>query len=139
MSALTFTVVGIAKPQGSARAFIPKGWTRPVITTANQGMKPWRNLVASAASDAAQAAAWVVPAGAVQVVVDFYLPRPKSLGKRTPAHTKKPDLDKLARAVKDAISGVLYNDDAQVSALQARKFYTAPGEAPHAVIAVTPL
>lgn len=138
-SSLTLRVVGIAKPQGSARAFIPKGWTRPIITSDNKGMKPWRDLVASTASDAVQAASWVLPQGAVRVMIDFYLPRPKALRKHTPPHLTKPDLDKLTRAVKDAIRGVVYNDDAQVTELKARKFYAAIGEAPHAVIVVTPL
>src|SRR5580693_4611109 len=38
----SFTVFGVAQPQGSTRAFIPRGWTRAVITTDNAKLKPWR-------------------------------------------------------------------------------------------------
>jgi Holliday junction resolvase RusA-like endonuclease len=43
--------------------------------------------------------------------------------------TTKPDLDKLARAVLDALTGVYYLDDAQVVSLDLQKAYThgAPG------------
>lgn len=139
MTSLVIRVHGIPKPQGSARAFMPKGWTRPIITSDNKGLKPWRQLVASATSDAVRESSWTVPQGGVRLVIDFYLPRPKAIGTKTVPHTKKPDVSKLARAAEDAICGVAYNDDAQVTQLQARKFYAAVGEAPHAVIVVTPL
>ncbi len=51
-------------------------------------------------------------------------------------HTKKPDLDKLARALKDALKGVLYHDDAQVVVLLARKVYAAETAAPCAEVTV---
>ena len=43
--------------------------------------------------------------------------------KRRAYHTVKPDLDKLVRAVKDALKHVLWKDDAQVIELVARKGY----------------
>jgi Holliday junction resolvase RusA-like endonuclease len=62
-----------------------------------------------------------VMCGQVAVRLVFYLPRPKRM--RRPAPTVKPDLDKLARAVLDALSGVAYEDDAQVCHLVATKHY----------------
>lgn len=41
--------------------------------------------------------------------------------------TKRPDLDKLARAVLDAMAGIVYRDDAQVVGLLARKDGAIPG------------
>jgi len=35
MKVLTFQVYGEAQPQGSAKAFIPKGWKRPILTSDN--------------------------------------------------------------------------------------------------------
>lgn len=140
VGAIAFTVYGIAKPQGSARAFIPKGWKRPVITSDNKGLKDWRHLVADAASQALQAS--TEPRcfeGPVQIVAAFFLPRPKSLAKRSAPHVTKPDLDKLARSLGDALAGVLYTDDRQVVQLKVTKAYADPGEAPHATIVVTPL
>lgn len=135
---LTFTVHGVAQPKGSARAFVPKGWTRAVVTSSNPKNKGWQALVAEGASQALAARPWTCE-GPVRLLVSFYLPRPKSLPKRVEAHTKKPDLDKLVRSVKDALTKVVWNDDAQVVQLKAEKHYAAPGLPPCAVIVVQPL
>lgn len=136
MTELRFTVYGIAQPQGSSRAFVPKGWTRPVITSDNKGLKAWRHLVADAASRAIQEQGGAMFSGPVEITAAFYLPRPKSLGKRTKAHTTKPDLDKLARSLGDALTGVVYNDDSQVTALELFKMYAPVDTAPHANIRI---
>lgn len=54
--------------------------------------------------------------------LDFTFRRPKSV--RRELMTVKPDVDKLARAVLDALSGMLYEDDAQVTELSIRKGYS---------------
>ena len=66
--------------------------------------------------------------GALRLHLAFYMPRPKSLPKKIVHHTKKPDLDNLLKAVKDALKGICYHDDAQVVMLEAAKYY---GEEPH--------
>ena len=52
----------------------------------------------------------------VSVKLEFVMRRPKSAPKRTtPPATKKPDLDKLTRAVFDAITSAgVWDDDSQV-------------------------
>lgn len=120
---VSFRVIGIAQPKGSTRAFTPKGWTRPIITSDNPKVKGWQQLVA----EQAQGVAAKLFTGAVALTVTFYLLRPKSLAKRVQEHTKKPDLDKLVRSTKDALKGVLYQDDSQVVYIAARKVYAAPG------------
>jgi len=35
----------------------------------------------------------------------------------------RPDIDKLSRAVLDALTGIVFSDDAQVADLQAHKFF----------------
>jgi len=136
---LVFTVYGQAQPQGSARAFVPKGHSHPVITHDNPNVKQWRLLVADAASDALAALPaserGLCPDG-VRLTVAFYLPRPKSLPKRQTAHTKKPDLDKLVRAVCDALTKILFTDDAQVCELVSAKHYAAEGQPPRVDIRV---
>ena len=137
---LTFTVYGVAQPKGSARAFVPKGWTRAVVTSANPKNKGWQQTVAEGASLALTSTpGFGTLAGPVRLMVAFYLPRPKSLPKRVTQHLKKPDLDKLTRSVKDALTKVVWSDDAQVVQLKATKAYAADGESPRAVIVVTPL
>jgi crossover junction endodeoxyribonuclease RusA len=138
---LAFTVYGVAEPQGSARAFVPKGWSRPVITSDNPSLKAWRDAVAEAARRAVLAQA---PADrallleGVRVSIAFYLARPKSLAKRATAHTKKPDVDKLARACLDSLSAIVFRDDSQVCELVAGKFYAAPAALPRVDIRVEP-
>lgn len=135
---ITFTVFGIAQPKGSTRAFVPKGWKRPIVTTDNPKSKGWQQLVAEAASRALNGTG-VLFEGAIRLDVEFYLPRPKSLPRRTTDHLKKPDLDKLVRSSKDALTGVVWRDDAQVIDLHARKRYSDSGESPRAVITIEPL
>lgn len=66
----------------------------------------------------------------VLAVLHFTLTRPKSTPKtRTPLAVKKPDLDKLQRAVFDAMkSAGVYNDDSQIVACYSGKRLAEPGE-----------
>ncbi len=57
----------------------------------------------------------------VHVMLMFALPRPKSVERVQP--TVKPDLDKLQRPVLDALTGIAYIDDAQVTHIVASKRY----------------
>ena len=131
---LSFIVYGVAQPKGSARAFVPKGWTRAVVTAANPKTKGWQQLVSEAAL---QAKDWpTLIEGPLALTVTFYLPRPKSIGKKTVPHTKKPDLDKLVRSVKDGLTHIVWRDDAQVIEVHAWKCYAGVDERPKAVIRV---
>jgi crossover junction endodeoxyribonuclease RusA len=130
---ITFTVIGHAQPQGSTRAFNVRGKRDPVVTSDNPNLKGWRLFVAHEAQRHAGAGPMY---GGVQVTLDFALQRPKSLPKRTSQHLKKPDIDKLARAVLDALTGILYQDDSEVVRLEVTKRYAAPIEAPSVRITV---
>ena len=137
---IAFTVVGVASGMGSKRAFIPKGWKRAIITDSNRNLRSWQSLVADAAGRAVteRGDAWCVLDGAVRLSLAFYLPRPKSLSKKVTAHIKKPDCSKLIRATEDALTGIIFLDDAQVVELVAGKYYTGTGDAPHVRIRVEP-
>lgn len=132
--AVKFTVAGAAVPKGSMRAFGFKrgdGSVGAFVTSDNKSLKGWETNVRSAAQQQCQGQFFD---GAVRLAVVFFLPRPKSLPLKVKHHTKKPDLDKLARAVKDALKGVLWQDDSQVVDLVARKAYATTQ--PHARIVV---
>jgi len=58
----------------------------------------------------------------VEINVIFHMQRPKTVTRKEPF--KRPDIDKLARAVLDALTGVAYEDDEQVVKLVASKEYT---------------
>lgn len=125
--AIRFTVYGTAQPKGSAKAFLPKGWTRPVITSDNRSLKAWeqtvRDRLQRVMAETPRADLDALFDGPVLVALEFHLPRPKSLPKRVTLHTKKPDVDKLARGTVDALNGVLFHDDSQVVEVRARKVY----------------
>jgi len=67
-------------------------------------------------------------AGPVSIHLEFLLPKPKSAPKRRRTYaTKRPDLDKLARAILDSVTHILIEDDAQVVEITATKDYGQPG------------
>lgn len=136
---LEFTVFGVSQPQGSTRAFMPKGAKFPVITSTNRDLKAWRTQMALEASAALAKQGGRQIVGAVRVRARFVLPRPQSLPKSVVHHTKAPDLDKLQRAVGDSLAGVVIEDDKKIVQWKTEKVYAAAGEAPHAIIAVDSL
>ena len=125
---IAFRVHGNARPQGSMRAFMRPGARYPVVTHSNPAVLEWRRLIASEA----QRHAGQVMVGPVAVELEFALARPARMSKLIPAgHTKRPDLDKLIRAVLDACTGVIWSDDSQVSRVVAVKRYARGDEAPN--------
>jgi Holliday junction resolvase RusA-like endonuclease len=118
---IRFTIYGEQRPAGSKRAFPYKrrdGRTGVRVTHDNPNTKSWMADVTAAA-----VAAYNGPLidGPVELRVTFYRPRPKShfgakgVKPSAPAMpTTKPDLLKLARAIEDALTGVVWRDDAQV-------------------------
>lgn len=136
-----FSVPGVAQPQGSARAYTYKrrpekgGGFGARVESDNKQLAAWRELVGWRAKAAYAGRRQIV--GPVRLVAVCILPRPKTV-KRS-AHTVKPDVDKLARALADALTGVLYVDDAQIAELQVKKVYAGVGESPRVDISITAL
>jgi crossover junction endodeoxyribonuclease RusA len=118
---LDIFVPGHPKPKGSMRAFqVPGGKT--VVTSSSTSTKAWGDAVRL------HVASWAtkfVKDGPVAVALDFVLPRPKSAPKTKPRRwalaAKKPDIDKLERAIFDALTGVIWGDDSQVVETRHRK------------------
>lgn len=138
---LAFRVYGVAQPMGSKRAFVPKGWTRPIVTDSNRNLKSWQQLVTEAAADAIlelPPAERTLLLEGVRLTIAFYLPRPKSLPKRITAHTKAPDLDKAVRGLCDALTAVVFRDDAQICDLVAMKRYADRGAIPYVDLRIEP-
>jgi Holliday junction resolvase RusA-like endonuclease len=121
------TVEGTPVPQGSMSAFVPKGWTRAIITSANPKLKLWRATVNIAAQSAMRRQAQDVVGKGLPVWLElkFYFQRPQKF--LHPVYkTTRVDLDKLCRAIKDSLTGVVYVDDCQVVELYAVKMYGLP-------------
>ena len=113
-------IPGRPAPQGSKR-HLGNG----IMVESSKAVKPWRVDVAWAAREH-----FPTPLeGPVRLELEFVMPRPKSTPKRsTPPAIKRPDVDKLARAVLDAITGVVVVDDSQIVELWATKRIAEIGE-----------
>ena len=134
LPAVQFWVAGVPQPQGSMTAQVRGG--RAVMYSANAArLRPWRDAVTFQAREAWRAGAWqgVPLEGGVNLRLQFAFLRPASAAKRPVPHVK-PDLDKLQRAVLDALTGVVYGDDAQVVSVTASKIYRPSG--PGVLVAV---
>lgn len=110
------------------KAFTPKGWKRAVITTDNRKLKPWRQQLSGTAEEAMKRGKcqMIERPGAARMSVTFFFARPKSLKKSIVEKTTKPDLDKLVRAFKDSLKGIVYEDDSQVVECLSRKGFGLP-------------
>lgn len=121
-----FTVYGDPVTQGSMR-HVGKG---RMIHHNQAKLLAWRKAV----GDTARLAGVTPLDGPVALVCIFHLRRPKTVKRAAP--TVMMDIDKLARAVLDSLTGIGYEDDGQVVSLVAVKKY-AEGE-PYAEIIVKP-
>lgn len=130
MSRREVFVPGVPAPQGSKRHV-----GRGILVESSKAVGPWRERVALAAHSNARG----LLAPPVSVRVDFVQKRPKSLpaGTTPPAIKRTGDIDKLARAVLDALTGVWLEDDAHVVDLRATKRIALPGESPGVTIVCT--
>lgn len=147
---LTFRVYGTPQPGGSKRAFPHRKTGRIIVTDDNKRAKPWMQEVAGAAIDAiSEWGAAPVFHGPVALEVEFVLARPKGhygTGKNAgrerpgaPLHPAvKPDATKLLRALEDALTGIVWRDDAQVVEQTAWKTYGSPEGAHVTVIPLAP-
>ncbi len=133
--AVKFDAIGMPSTKGSARGFVVAGkggrGPRAIITNdAGPKAKAWAAIVSDAATTAMGSGTPLT--GPLDVTVTFWLPRPKShstaKGLRADAPkwvAKRPDADKLARCFLDALTGIVFGDDAQIARLLVEKKYTA--------------
>lgn len=125
-------IPGAPTPQGSHKAYIVGGFAK--VTDDNPKTRPWRADIHAAVREITGTTI-VFPTEPVALSMVFVMPRRVAEPKRsTPAHTRKPDVDKLARAVLDALAGLIYTHDQQVTDLRARKRTARIGETPGAHI-----
>lgn len=119
---LHLRVPGIPVSQGSKRHV---GGGRMIESSTR--LRPWRDSVIWEAREARRLTGWEPPQ-AVTAELTFYLPRPKSVSDtKRPWPCVKPDLDKLVRAVFDALTqGGAVTDDASIVSLLTAKVYGPP-------------
>lgn len=109
----SFFVEGIPAPQGSKRHV-----GRGRMIESSKKVAPWRKQVANESRKH-----FDKPINAPTCIsILFVMPRPKSWGrKRQDPMVQRPDLDKLVRAVCDALTGVAIDDDSQITRIHAMK------------------
>lgn len=127
---VSFPVAGIAVTQGSKIAGVNPHTGRAFVReSGGSGLTAWRHAVQARAQDVDHGGIWPWQ-GPVVLRLRFSVPRPASEPKtlRTfPIKARSGDLDKLARAVLDALTGVVYRDDAQVTELCVTKDFHPDG------------
>lgn len=144
-----FRVPGIPRPGGSKRAFIIKGKNgakpRAIVTEACKTSKDWRASVKLAATEAMEGKERLI--GPLLLRVWFMIDRPRAhyvagkrdrgLKKNAPDYpTTKPDSTKLLRSTEDAMTGIVWYDDAQIVTQTVRKRYAGSGDPVGALIIV---
>ena len=118
---IAITVLGVPATQGNktGRPFRRGDGTLGVAMVegktkkAAEHLHSWRGLIANQASFMLVNSGGSIIDGAVIVEATFYLPRSKAASKRL-FHETRPDLDKLQRAVGDALKGVAYTEDSRI-------------------------
>lgn len=133
--AIRITVYGTPQTAGSKRAY--KRGNHINVVDDNPNSRAWKKQVAQYAGEVMAGAKLLD--GPLELELRFYRSRPKGhLSKRTdvelvpsaPAFPiTRPDTTKLIRAVEDALTGIVWRDDAQVVDQHAFKRYGAPERA----------
>jgi Holliday junction resolvase RusA-like endonuclease len=127
----TISVTGDPASQGSHAIMNGR-----IVQVNSKKHKAWRTAIVTEAISALPEN-WEPLDEPVELIVNFYMPRPVSVTRPLPSVA--PDLDKLIRSVGDAlaIAGV-YTDDSRIVRISARKLY-AQGIEPGATIEVRPI
>jgi crossover junction endodeoxyribonuclease RusA len=120
-------VPGVPRPQGSKSVAVDERTGRARLYEQSKYLSGWRRDVGAIAI---MNRTGLAKAGtSVAVIARFAFPAKKQLSlMSTPAHVKPPDVDKLLRAVFDALTGIVWDDDAQVTKVEATKCFAGePG------------
>lgn len=128
METISFEIMGEAQAQGRPRAGKSfSGKTVLYDPATSRDFKHYVKLVAS------QHKPQELITGPIHLELTFYQPTPKKY------HTKpkqalieaglllpvtKPDVDNLAKGVKDGLTKIIWQDDSQVVSMMVRKFYS---------------
>lgn len=116
----SFTVPGIPCGKGRPRFVRATGRTyTPSKTVSYEG------LIAYAASAAMRGAALITAPVGVKVQAVFPIPAswPQKKKRAAQWHTSKPDGDNIAKAVGDALNGIVWKDDSQIARMAISKVY----------------
>jgi Holliday junction resolvase RusA-like endonuclease len=131
MSIVSFNALGLPAPGGSKKAFRHRHTGKIVVVDAGgKRTKAWRSIVAAAAREAMADLQMIEPP--LMLCIEFRMPRPKCHldreGKLRPGAPwvpmVAPDLTKLLRSTEDAMTGIVYRDDALIVEQHVHKAYS---------------
>lgn len=120
----SFEVPGTPEAQGSlsykGMRKTKDGRQVPIIIASNdRALKAWREAVGWAAKGAT-----IAEAGHLQPIeIECIFRRPRASSNRGTYPVMPPDVDKLLRAILDALKGIAYHDDSQVVSIRGAKEY----------------
>jgi Holliday junction resolvase RusA-like endonuclease len=136
MSHISFFIAGLPAPGGSKRfvGHSKKTGRAILIDAAGQRNKDWKANVGWNAQKAMEGRE--LETGPLSVTMTFFMPRPKyhfrangTIKESAPKYpTTKPDTLKLTRSTEDAMTGIVWHDDAQTVDLILRKRFQATGQ-----------
>jgi Holliday junction resolvase RusA-like endonuclease len=136
-----FWVAGRPQQRGSKTAF--KVGDKIAMTDSNKQSGPWMAAVRHEASVAYRGNKLL--AGPIHLECQFFFKRPQAdwgtgrnsgqLKASAPRyHIKQPDLSKLVRTIEDALTGVIYRDDKQITICESDKSWTETQEGVQIVV-----
>ena len=120
---ISFEIAGIAKGKGRPRFSTAGGYAR---TFTDKATATWENFVRLSYINSGGEKL----SGNIAVIIQSYFPVPKSISKKKQAllmgtpFPHKPDCDNLAKSILDALNGIAFDDDMQVTLLTVTKFYS---------------
>jgi len=137
MRMIQFIVPGIPHPQGRPRFARMGNFVR---TYERKEDTDWKSRVAFFARQAMGNSKPLE--GPVHFFMSIYLPRPKALsGKKYPDASipapRRPDCSNFLKGAEDALNGICWHDDGQITNLEVTKAYHAKSEGPGTVFYVS--
>lgn len=133
---LRVNAVPVAQPR-QRHAISKKGY----VTNYTPADHPVNQFKAAVAYEAKYRYSGDILTGALYISIVAVFPRPKSMmwkKREMPrAHkVSKPDIDNVQKSVFDALNGVLWKDDSQITSVRATKFTASGEEKPHVDITI---
>lgn len=132
-------VPGKPAPQGSKNVYPNKRGGFTLVESSAGKLYVWRDTIVLMAQQAAKRQHWGLPATTtpLHTTLVFRLPRPRWSTLDKP--TGRPDIDKLTRAVHDALTTArIWADDAQVTSSRQCKTWAWKDQLPGLIVVVRP-
>jgi crossover junction endodeoxyribonuclease RusA len=134
---IKFFVAGLPYPKGSYAPILVGG---RLVTKTDKNLETWNSLTRAAARRAFGGVdGEQVIDGPISVEMEFVLPKKRGAGHAS-THVLAdvaPDADKLARAVGDAMIGIIYTDDARIVRLVVEKRWAHGAETTGVLVTVS--